>query len=335
MNHPMKVTLLMDQAWLPAHDPQLLADERSPMTERHVAISLRNLGHEVTVLPVDRDLPGLVRALTENPPDVVFNLVEQFAGERRLSANVVGVLEAMGVPFTGAGSKAIMLCQDKALCKELLAHHRIRSPRFVAMAPGHTPRVPKRARLRYPLIVKPVMEEGSEGIVKDSLVRSDEELADRVRLIHQTWNQVAIAEEYIDGRELYVAVMGNERLKAFPPRELVFGGGSPDAPRIATGRVKADEKYRQKWNITYGFAELEAKLAARIDALARNVCRVLQLRGYARLDLRVTDAGQINVLEVNANPDIAWGDEFAESALKGGLAYEPLIDRLLSLALSR
>ena len=226
-----------------------------------------------------------------------------------------------------------MLRRDKALCKELLGLHRIRCPGFAQFYPNARVRTPK--SLNFPLVVKPQFGDASEGIAKASIVRNPDELVERVKLVHEQWQQVAIAEEYVDGRELYVGVLGNKRRKVFPPREIFFGSSDDDAPRIATSRVKFDKAYREKWNIDYGFAELTDELADRIARVSKRACRVLRIQDYGRIDLRLTAENKIKILEANANPDLAYGEDFAEAAEKAGLKYEELIDRIVNLALRR
>ena len=333
MSKSLKVTLMMDKAWVPKEDPELSGDSAGPMTERHVAVALRELGHQVRVVGVGGDVREIVSALTEDPPEIVFNLTEQFGDDRRLDGNVAGLLELMGVPFTGAGAAGLMLCRDKGLCKQLLSLHKIQCPQFVELAPGRRPRVPR--RLSYPLIVKPKFEDASEGIARRSIVNSEAELIERVRIIHEGWSQVAIAEQYVEGRELYVGVVGNESPSVFPAREIFFGRSAEGGPRIATRRVKADAAYREKWQITYGFAELADDLAAEVSRLVKKVFRLLRLRDYGRLDLRLAPDNRIVVLEANANPDIGYGEDLAEAAEKAGVGYKDLIDRILKLALKR
>ena len=239
----------------------------------------------------------------------------------------------MNIRFTGSGPTGLLLCRDKGVCKQLLGLHRIRVPNFAALRPGRAIRVPK--TLRYPLIVKPIFEDASDGIARASVVRTEPELADRARFVHEHWKQVAITEEYIQGRELYVSILGNQRLRVFPPRELHFGDAADGGPVIATSRVKWDKQYRQRWKIEYGFADLPESVVTRIARICKRAYRLLHLRDYGRVDLRLTPDGRIYVLEVNPNPDIAYGDEVAEAAEKAGVPYNRLIDRILQLALRR
>jgi D-alanine-D-alanine ligase len=185
------------------------------------------------------------------------------------------------------------------------------------------------------MVVKPMLADGSEGIAKASLVEDEEALRERVRFVHDRWSQPAIVEEYIEGRELYVGILGNSRLQVLPPRELFFRSDSGDGPVLATYRLKWDKAYRKKWEVKFGFSELDDAVLARIARVCRNVYRVLQLRDYGRIDLRLAPDNRIIVLEVNPNPDIAKDDEVALSAKKNGIAYETLIDRILRMTLRR
>ena len=332
MKRALTVTVLVDAGTIAAADPDFTAEPQAT-TEGHVVTTLRELGHQVRILGVDDNVTEIVTGLGQDPPDIAFNLTEQFRNDRRLDKNVAALLELMEVRFTGSGPAGLMLCRDKGLCKQILSLHRMRVPDFAVFRPGRSVRIPR--RLRYPIIIKPIYEDSSDGISMASLVRGEQELLERVRFVHERWQQVAIAEEYVEGRELYVAVLGNERLTVFPPRELHFGDAGAGGPVIATASVKWNRQYREKWGIEYGFAELPDDVFTRIARVCKRAYRLLQLRDYGRIDLRVTDDRRIFVLEVNPNPDIAYGDEFAESAARGGVDYRDLIRRILRLAMRR
>lgn len=332
MSHSLNVTVMVDAGTISPDDPEFTAEPQTT-TEGHVVAALRELGHRVGVLGVDDCLAEIVGSLTEHPPDIVFNLAEQFRNDRRLDMNVPALLEMMDVRFTGTGPAGLMLCRDKGLCKQLLSLHKIRVPDFLVLEPGQSIRVPK--RIQYPVLVKPLYEDASDGIAMASLVKNESELLERARFVHERWDQVAIAEQYIEGRELYVSVLGNDRLTVFPPREIRFGNAGKGGPIIATSRVKWNEQYRQKWNIEYGFAELPEAVFAKVARVCKRVYRLLQLRDYGRIDLRLTPEGRIFILEVNPNPGIAYGEDYAESAEKAGVGYNRLIDRILRLALRR
>jgi D-alanine-D-alanine ligase len=328
----LDVTVMMDEGYVPADDPDFTSGSLEPSTERHVVVTLRELGHRARVLPVGHELEPILQALGSHRPDIVFNLAEQFANDRRMDKNLVGLLDMMGIRYTGAGPTGMMLCRDKGLCKQILSLHKIRVPDFLVLRPGRPVRPGRR---HFPLIVKPLLEDGSDGISMASVVSSGDELAQRARLVHERFGQVAIAEEYVEGRELYVGVLGNHRLKALPAREIRFGSDQGGGPGIATSRVKYDKEYREKWGIEYDFAELPAGLGERVARVCKRAYRLLQLRDFGRVDLRLTPDEKIVVLEVNPNPDIAYGEDFAEGAARAGIQYEALIERILRLAMSR
>ena len=332
MKESLRITVMMDEGCVPADDPEFTSDDQTPITERHVVTALRELGHQVRILPVGHELAPVMASLRE-PPDLVFNLTEQFGNDRRMDKNLAGLLELMQVRYTGTGPTGMMLCRDKGLSKQILSLHRIRGPDFFVVPVGRTPKPPR--RIQYPLIVKPVYEDASEGISMASVVKNADELAQRVRLVHERYQQIAIAEEYISGRELYLAILGNRRLSAFPAREIRFGADGNGGPEIATSRVKWDKNYREKWKIEYCFADLPQPLAAKVAHVCKKVYRLLQLRDFGRIDLRVTDDNRIVILEVNPNPDIAYGEEVAEAAGAVGISYNQLIDRIVRLALRR
>ncbi len=329
----LRITAIVEQANMLKEDPHFEGKTEEPSMEHDVLKALRRLGHEVTVLPVFDSIEPIVEGVEKNPPDLVFNLAEQFANDRRHDKNLAGLLEMMDIPFTGTGSVGLMLCRDKALCKQLLATWNVRVPDFRVFPVGRPLKIPR--RLKFPLVVKPAYGDGSEGISNASLVKSEEELKERVAIIHERFTQDAIAEEYVEGREIYVGVLGNDRLTVLPPYEVRFGKSEEEGPVLATYRVKWNKQYREKWKIEFGFAEVERKVWARIADTCRRAYRILQLCDYARIDLRVTAEGKIYILEANPNPDITQGEEMAESARKAGINYKQFIQRIVSHALAR
>jgi D-alanine-D-alanine ligase len=300
--------------------------------EYHVVDTSRELGHQVQVVPFGPSVESTIQALREGAPDLVFNLTEHYGGDRRMDHNIVGLLELLGLPCTGTGTTGLILCRDKAICKRLLSHHRVRVPGFVLLAPGRTQ---TSRRLRFPVVVKPLYEDGSDGIALASLVQRPEELAERTAMVHERMKQPAICEEFIDGREIYVSILGNRRLEALPARECRFGDVGSASPKIATSRVKHDPGYCKKWHIEFTHAELDPALEARVARVSRQVYRLLLLRDYGRIDLRITPGGDIVFLEANPNPDLTMGDEVAEAAARAGLSYRKLIDRVLRAARRR
>lgn len=321
----------MDAGEIPADDK----DFHKPIltTESNVVIALRELGHEVTVLGVHDDVEYIVSGLKEQNPDIVFNLTEQFRCNRCFDTNIAGLLEMLDIPFTGSGSIGLMLCRDKGLSCELLSRHRIRVPGFAVFYPGKTIKIPK--TLHYPFVIKPSYEDASEGISNASLVRDEESLRKRVELVHSHWKQPAKAEEFIEGRELYVSVIGNQRLTVLPPRELSFEADNNNGPVLATYRVKWDMEYQEKWKISFKFAEIENTLMTRVARICKRTYRALRIHDYGRIDLRITPDNTIVILEANANPDISYGDELSESAAIRGISYNALIDRILNMAFHR
>jgi len=284
MSRRLNITVLVDRWTVPNDDPEFRTRPQVPTTEYHVIQTLRELHYDVSVLPAEDDIAGIVTNLAQQEPDLIFNLTEQLRGDRTMDKNIAAVLEITGIPFTGAGPTGLMLCRDKGLCKQLLTLHRIRVPNFVHLPHNRKFRMPK--NLRYPLVVKPALEDSSEGISNASLVGNEASLAERVRFVHQGWQQPAIAEEYIRGRELYIGILGNRRLTVLPPRECRFNFDGDQGPFMATYRVKWNAEYRKKWNIEFGFAELDDPVFRRIDRLCKRVYRVLQMRDYVLIVAR-------------------------------------------------
>ncbi len=329
----LAVTVMMDSACIPADDPDFRRTNHDGATERHVVNALRRLGHTIRILGVGDDVGAIVSALTEQRPDVVFNLTEQFRDERHLDRNVAGLLELIDLPFTGAGSLGLTLCRNKALCKQLLHSQHIRVPDFAMFPPGVTS-MPRR-QLKFPLVVKPLMEDGSDGISNASLVKDGEELQARAQMVHERFNQAAIAEEYIEGRELYVSIIGNDRLTILPMRELFFGERDNGGPVLATYRVKWDKEYQEKWSVRFGFAELDAATTGAVARICRKAYQTLGMRDYGRIDVRLSADNEVVILEGNPNPNIGRDDEVAMSAAKAGVGYAALLNRILRMALRR
>lgn len=335
MAKKLKVLALFDTAGTPPADQDFSRELKTEdwKAEADVIRALASLGHEVRTLGVF-DEPGLIlEEIKAHPPDVVFNLTEHFNNRSAYDQNVASLLEMLGVRYTGSGPTGLTLCKNKGMSKEILAYHRIRFPAYAIFPPGATIRKPK--RLAFPLFIKPVQEEASYGISQDSFVENEEAFEERVRFIHERMNQEALAEEYIEGRELYVSILGNRRLQVFPIREVIFSQIPEGKPRFSTFKAKWDDAYRERWGIQNIFAEgLPDGMAERIAKICKKVYRVLRIRGYGRIDLRVTPDGEIVILEANPNPNLADDDEFPQSALRAGLTYEAMIQRILALALT-
>ncbi len=301
-------------------------------TEYDVSTSLRQSGHEVRVLGMGDNLADLRSAITDWKPDIAFNLLEEFQGIVTYDQYVVAFLELMRQPYTGCNPRGMMISRDKALSKQILSYHRIPTPKFALLPRNRRYRVPP--RLKFPLFVKSATEDASLGISQASIVHDGAKLRERVEFIHEQTHSDALVEEYIEGREIYIGVLGNERLTTFPLWELNFGTLPDVMAGIATRKVKWDRKYQQKHGIGTGPAEnLPDGLPARMARLARRIYRTLNLTGYARIDLRVTSAGQLFVLEANANPNLAQTEDFALSAQSSGVDYERTLERIMSCGL--
>ena len=298
--------------------------------EYHVIKALKGLGHEVILAPLSDDLSPLRRMNFEHKPDLAFNMLEEFNGEAVYDANVVSYLELIGLPYTGCNPRGLILSRDKALTKKILSYHRIPVPKFAVAKKN---RKFSRKDLHFPLFVKSLNEEASLGIAQASLVTDDKSLKERIAFIHETVKTDAIVEEFIEGRELYVSVMGNGRIKLFPPTELVFSKSKDPNYEFATRKVKWDEKYRSKNGIFSQVAEgLDTATLTRIDQVCKRTYKNLQLSSYARIDLRLNSKGIPYVIEANPNPALSPDDEFSISALKKGLSYKALIKQILQLA---
>jgi D-alanine-D-alanine ligase len=301
-------------------------------TEFDVVSTLRDMGHDVQVLGVHDDLGDLRRAAATWKPHIAFNLLEGFDDITIFDTNVVSHLELLKLPYTGCNPRGLILARDKSLSKKLLAYHRIRVPEFEVFRMGRPIRRPK--RLQFPLIVKSLTQEASIGISQASVVDNDEKLKERVAFVHESVGTAAIAEQYIEGRELYVGVIGNQTLQALPVWELFFENMPPEAKRIATDRVKWSLKYQKKYGILSDRAKgLPEELEAKIQHVCKRTYRGLELSGYARIDLRLDEAGNAWVLEANPNPQIAYGDDLAESAEQAGISYEALLQRIMNLGM--
>ncbi len=330
----LRVMLLVHATLVPPDD---ITDEEDPRldkirTEHDVREALIELGHEVRVVGAYDDLAPIRATIEEWMPDIVFNLLEEFAGNPAFDYYVVSYLEMLGIPYTGCNPRGLVLARDKALSKIILSHHHISVPEFAVFPRGRAIRRSK--RLRYPMVVKSLMEEGSVGIAQASLVHNEEQLRERVRVIHEMTHGDAIAERYIDGRELYVTVIGNSRLDVLPYREIVFSRVDNGNVRLATAKVKWDPDYRDRWGIDYRFAaNLPEGHAGKIATLCKRAFRVLNLNGVARFDLRLGDDRRIYMLEANPNPAISSIDDCAYSAEKAGMSYPQFIGRIISLGL--
>lgn len=302
-------------------------------TEYDVTTTLRKSGHEVRCLGVLDSLTELREVLADWKPDIVFNLLEEFDGIVTYDQHVVAFLELMRQPYTGCNPRGLLLSRDKSLCKQLLAFHRIPTPQFTVFRRGTKVHVPR--RIKFPLFVKSTVEDASLGIAQASVVEDAARLKERVEFVHEQVGSDALVEEYIEGRELYVGVMGNERLKRLPVWEMKFGSMPESLAAIATRKVKWDRKYQARYGIyTEAARDLPPSVEMRLDKLSRRIYRALGLSGYARMDFRLTANGDIYVLEANANPNLEKAEDFAQSARAAGIPYDELLERIMALGLA-
>ncbi|MBL7170841.1 MAG: ATP-grasp domain-containing protein [Candidatus Omnitrophica bacterium] len=332
----MKVLLTFDtpSSFSGGHDFQKEFEDPDWVTEKDVYKALLKNGHEVSLLGIHKDITILIEEIKVNRPDVVFNLIETFRDKVHLDKNVAWLLEMLQVPYTGAPPTSLLICNNKALSKQILSFHKIRIPDFCTFYRKHKVWLPK--RLTPPLIVKPLSDEASRGISQASVVDNEQFLIERVRFIHEKMNADAIVEEYIDGREMYLGALGSKKITVFPPIEMKFANVPEDEPRVATYKAKWDKEYRKKWGIKNVFTgRLAGDTEKRIKDICKRAYRALNIQGYARFDIRVSSDSRIYILEANANPGLAKDEDFGVAAEKAGIPYTKLIQKLLSHALKR
>jgi D-alanine-D-alanine ligase len=300
---------------------------------RQVARTLRKLGHRVSVLGVHGDVKRLIAGLARRKPDLVFNLMEMFGDNVFGDIPVTGLLDLLGVDYTGSGPGELYLSQDKGLTKRLLAFEEILYPRFAVFS--RETGFETGGNLRMPLFVKPLRSDASLGIGGKSLVQDWTGLMERVSAIRKELDDAALAEEFIDGREFYVGVVGNSQPKALPPVEIDFTGFPEGVPKVMDSKAKWDERSKEYKGTRSVLAQLPDELRARLQKVAVDAYRALRVRDYGRVDLRLTDTGDIYVLEVNASCYLEKDSEFAMAAGAAGLDYPRLIERIVDLALAR
>ena len=325
----------MHESLVPPRELTLSASERekSPFkTEYDVVHTLRGLGHSVSALGVYDDLGVIRETMEREKPHVVFNLLEEFNGNTLFDSHVVSFLELLQIPYTGSNPRGLMLARDKALAKQLMSYHRLKTPKFMVFPKGKKVKLPK--QIKFPLIAKCLWEEASYGISKGSVVSSEAKLLERIEFIHENLGSDALVEEFVSGRELYVGILGNDRLEALPVWELSFEKASDPENEIYSANAKFNPEYRKRKGIYTGAAKLSPEEAGRIQEICKRDYKTLHLSGYARIDLLLTDTGRVMILEANPNPDICFDDEFAEAALKAGWKYPDLLEKIVTLGMS-
>ncbi|MGZ6125075.1 MAG: D-alanine--D-alanine ligase family protein [Myxococcales bacterium] len=306
-------------------------ERRQKEDREHVAEALRANGYDAFPHEV-RDEPSLL-ALAKTNADLIFNMLEAYAGDDSREPQVAGFLDLLELRYTGAGPQALFLAQDKALAKKLFEFHGIRTPRFASCYRGKLDHVDD---LQFPLIVKPASEDGSVGIDAGAVVRGLRELMERISMIQEKFDSPALIEEYIEGREMYVGVLGNDKPAALPVVELDLSRLPEGMPKIAGREVKWD-KGTAAYEVTRSAAarDLDAEVAKRLQDTALQVYSVLKLRDYGRVDMRLTPDGRIYVIEANPNPWLAPEAELAIAAGLAGRGYGELIGQIVELALAR
>ena len=330
----LRILVLLHEEFLPPDDIRGLSDQEIHpwKAEYDVLRTLEELGHEVRPLPLGDELAPIRFYAQEWKPHVIFNLLRDFHGIGIYDAHIISLLELLRLPYTGCNPRGLLLATDKALSKKILGWHRIPVPAFAFFRRGQAVR--PRKKLPWPMIVKSAVEHASLGITQASIVHDPEGLIERVHYVHERIGTDAIAEEYIEGRELTVGILGNLRLQAFPVWELTFQKLPPGSAPIVTERVKSDLDYQEKLGVRSRRArDLEPALEEQARRIARRAFRALSMSGYGRVDMRLGADGRLRVLEANPNPDLCFGEDLAESAEAAGLPYPALIQRILNLGL--
>jgi D-alanine-D-alanine ligase len=302
-------------------------------SEFDVISTLLKIGHQTRVVASATELADIRVVLRAYEPHVVFNLLEEFRGEGIYVPYVLGYLELKRQPFTGCNPYGLVVSDNKTLLKKILRYHRIPVPDFAVFPRGRSARRLPR-RLDFPVIVKSASMHGSAGIAQASVVTSEEKLKERVEFIHDHTQTDAMAEQYVEGRELYAGVLGNRRLDVLPVWEMRFGK-LPDGTRpIATDKVKWNVDYQKKLGVKTGAAkDLPDGIEARLQRYCKKAFKTLGLSGYARMDFRLTEDGKLYLLEPNPNPDLNRDEDFARSAKAAGIDYEQLIQRISNLGI--
>ena len=316
----------------PPGEPPAPRSAPAKLDREEIFEALRELGHRPSYLVVDGRKPSLL-ALARCTADLVFNLTESYAGDDTKDVHLAAYLDLLGTPYTGAGPHGLYLAQDKALAKKLFAFHGIRTPAFAVSRDGG---LAGARDIGFPLMVKPIAEDGSIGIEAESVVRTVKALKERVAAVHEEFGAPALIEEYIEGREIYAAILGEEAPEALPLVEMDLSGLPRGVPRIASGQVKWGKGTAIYRSVRSRVVEdLDAKAVQRIQEQAVAAYRAVQLRDYGRIDLRLTPRGDVYVIEANPNPWLSSGAEFALAARASGRTYTEMLRDIVDLAMAR
>ncbi|MBN1621079.1 MAG: ATP-grasp domain-containing protein [Endomicrobiales bacterium] len=331
----LKVLLLYDGADEFPKEKDFAEALKDPDWNSEVSImqALHKLRYYTKALGFANDLTYVINEIEVFKPDVVVNVCETYLGEYYYDRNVPALLELLQIPYTGCSPAELVICNNKALCKKVLSFHKIKVPGFVVSRLKHSIKIP--GKIKAPFFIKPLREEASTGITQASFAENENECAERIKFIHERFQKHAIVEEYINGRELYVGVLGGyRRPQVLPIWEMKFTQVPDDEPKIATYKAKWDDNYRKRWGIKNGPADhFPNGVAAKIQNICKKAYKVMGIEGHVRFDLRLTPENEVYIIEANANPEIAKGEDFAASAEKIGISYERLIEKLIKLAL--
>jgi D-alanine-D-alanine ligase len=336
----LKIVVLYDRVLVDEEEAQAASTDKSPVTrtldkkevEDEVAEALVKLGHEAMKHELD-GTPKSLLALARLECDLVFNLTESFADDDTADFKIAGFLELIGKRYTGSGTHGLMLAQDKAIAKKIFAFHGIHTPVFAKSFRG---RLDFSHDLQFPVIVKPAREDGSIGIEFSAVVSSIRELMERMDWLHANFDSPVLIEEYIEGREMYVGIIGNDKPQALPVVELDLSKLPDGTPRIAAAEVKwgkGTKAYRDTKSAVATDLSEETTLALQQTAVA--AYQALELRDYGRVDMRLQPDGRVHVIEANPNPWLSSKAEFAMAARKAGRTYTQLVEEIVELAMAR
>ncbi len=330
----MRITLL--------HSADALEPPIDPVIDQ-LSSALETLNHQVNRVPVDDDIVPVIDALNKTAPDLVFNLTESFNGVSSLDSNLAALLNLLSLRYTGSSPAGLLMAGDKTLAKKMLRVHDIRTPEFTTVYRGA---LDWGGNIGFPVIVKPPQEDASIGITSASIVHDLKELFARIDSIQTEFGQPVLVEQYIEGREYYVGVLGNMNAQALSPVEMDFSELPAGIPKIASWEAKwgadgsgagegAEKSVEFARTKSIFPSDLSEELADKLKETAVHAFEALRLRDYARIDMRVDDRGEMHVIEVNPNCYLEKSAEFARAAEKDGISYHGLIARIVELASAR
>lgn len=324
----MKITLL--------HTQDALEPPADPVLDQ-LQGALASLGNEVSRLVVANEVEPIMRELLSSPPDLVFNLAESFQGKSALESNIAALLNLLNLRYTGSSPSGLMLAGDKTLTKKVLSFHGILTAKFATVFRGT---VDWAGDIKFPLLVKPPQEDASLGITQKSIVNDVQELLSVMGSLQEEFKSAVLVEEFIDGREFYVGVLGNHNVTTFPIVEMDFSKFPAGLPKIASYDAKWGEDGEGRGAEFEGTqsifpSDVPEELEAKMQAVAKDAFQALRLRDYARIDLRVTAKEEVYVIEANPNCYLEETGEFARAAQKAGIEYPELIGRIVELAIGR